>query len=201
MASAPSPTRKTVIMHREDVLSEVQRRARLRGRNHARRVLHAVLGALREYVPEPVFQRLADQLPADAGAPPPGGPAVATGGCRDLIRDVARRLHVGEPDAAFYARVTFEQLNASCPHGTSPARIAPSLPADMRALVCARAHDPADRHRHVLRTLAPVVATLSLRPEPAPAAPVEAVIAAEARPRRNGRAHSGAGAAPRAAAD
>lgn len=178
-------------MHREDVLSEVQRRARLRGRNHARRVLHAVLAALREYVPEPAFQRLIAQLPPDACIPDAGAgePAAAAGGCRELVRDVARRLHTGEADAAFYARVTFEQLNAACRDG-GPARLAPSLPADMRSLVCARADDPADRHRRMLRMLAPAVAALSLRPAPAPA-PVEAVIAADTRPRRAPRAHSG----------
>jgi uncharacterized protein (DUF2267 family) len=157
-------------------------------------VLQAVLAALREHVDEAVFQRLAGQLPAEAAVTPTerlaAGPAA--GGCRGLIRDVARRLHVGEPDAAFYARVTFEQLNAFC-RGTSPARIAPSLPADMRALLSARADDPAHRHRQVLRTLTPALATLNLRGGTVPAAPTpgEALATVDARPRKAARAGGG----------
>jgi uncharacterized protein (DUF2267 family) len=152
-------------MHRDDLLSQVRVRARLRGRGHAQRVVEAVVQALQGLVPETVFHGLTAQLPfAVDRTPPPGGVADdrTAGACRDLIRDVARRLHVDEPDAAFYARITFEQLNAFC-RGTTPARIAPSLPADLRPLLSARADEPAHRSLRRLQTLGSAVATLSLR--------------------------------------
>jgi hypothetical protein len=39
-------------------------------------------------------------------------PARGRGTAQQLIRDVADELHVSEPEAAFYTRVTLEQLNA-----------------------------------------------------------------------------------------
>jgi uncharacterized protein (DUF2267 family) len=149
-------------MHRDDLLSQVRIRARLRGPNHARRVVQAVLLALRDFVPEPELHALTGQLPADVSALPAGtGPSGSGPGTvsarRVLIRDIARRLNENEPNAAFYARVTFEQLNAFCV-GTTPARLAHAVPADLRPLLSARTHEPA--HRDLARTMGP---TFTLR--------------------------------------
>jgi uncharacterized protein (DUF2267 family) len=157
-------------MHRDDLLSQVRIRARLRGPNHARRVVQAVLRALESFVPEPELRALTGQLPAGLGAtPPPAGPGVTpaaaeTGGAVSarclLIRDIARRLNESEPNAVFYARITFEQLNAFC-RGTTPARLARAVPADLRPLLSARAQEPA--HRDLVRTMGSATPALSLR--------------------------------------
>ena len=165
-------------MHRDDLLSQVRIRARLHGRGPARRVVEAVVQSLQDLVPETALRGLTAQLPfevrlrsshrGDAGDS-------GAGASRKLIRDVARRLHVDEPDAAFYARITFEQLNAFC-HGITPARLAPSLPVDLRPLLSARATEPAPGFRRRLATLGSAVGTLSLRADVTePSAEVRAV--------------------------
>ncbi|WP_433732029.1 DUF2267 domain-containing protein [Actinoplanes sp. CA-051413] len=116
--------------------------------------------ALRNVLPDPAYLGLAGQLPAEVGL------VVTdrrhhTGSAQQLIRDVADELHVSEPDAAFYTRVTLEQLNAYC-RGTTPAGLAASLPADLRPLMSARAEDPALRHRYLVRRLSSAVTNLSL---------------------------------------
>ncbi|MGW4947406.1 DUF2267 domain-containing protein [Actinoplanes sp. NPDC004185] len=151
-------------MHRDDLVTELRIRARLYGRNHTGRVIRAVMHALRNVLPDPAYLGLARQLPAEVGLvvtarrEHTGG----AGSAQQLIRDVADELHVSEPDAAFYTRVTLEQLNAYC-RGTTPAGLAASLPAGLRPLMSARAEDPAHRHRQLVRTLSSAVAGLSLR--------------------------------------
>ena len=149
--------RETVIMQRDDVVTQVRIRARLNGPNHARSVIRAVMLALRPVVPDADWRDLATQLPPELKIS--GGSGSAGG---DLVRDVAALLNVGEHQAAFYARVTFEQLNSYC-RGVTPAGIARSLPVELRPLLTARVDDPARRHRLVLRSLGAAVPTLSLR--------------------------------------
>ena len=153
-------------VHHEDLLTQVRIRARLHGRNQARRVVRAVLQALSEVVPETAFRRLAAHLPADVGVGSPdpgrGNAAAATSASRRMIHSVAEQLHVDSADAAFYLRVTFEQLNNSG-RGVTPARLAPSLPADLRPLLTARVAEPAHPHRQVLAKLGAAVTTLDLR--------------------------------------
>ena len=160
-------------MHRDDLLSQVRTHARLHGRNHARHVVRAVLRALRDIAGEPAFRDLAAQLPPEARPPasdgcPPRETVTSDGRASTrLVRDIAQRLHVTEPDAAFYARVTFEQLNDFC-RGVTPAGLAGSLPADLRPLLSARFHDPAERYRRNIELLGGTIATLSLRSATAP---------------------------------
>ena len=116
--------------------------------------------ALRNVLPETAYLSLAGQLPAEVGLVVTDR-RPHTGSAQQLIRDVADELHVSEPDAAFYTRVTLEQLNAYC-RGTTPAGLAASLPASLRPLMSARAEDPAHRHRHLVRRLGPAVTKLSL---------------------------------------
>ena len=144
-------------MHRDDLISQVRVRGRLHGRNEARRVIRAVLQAFRQLVPDDTYRQIAVQLPAEIAV----GPAVPGDG-RPLTREVARQLYVNEPNAAFLSRVVFEQLNAYC-HGVTPASVADSLPAEVRALVSARADDPAHRFRRLFPAIGPSAAVLSLR--------------------------------------
>jgi uncharacterized protein (DUF2267 family) len=144
-------------MHREDLVSQVRARARLHGRNQAGRVIRAVLQASRPLVPEPAFRQLVDQLPSDLADLPAHGDASPS-----LIDSVARALHVDRPNAAFLARVVFEQLNSFC-RGVTPATIAPSLPAEVRPLFTARADDPAQRYRSVFPAWGTTSAGLNLR--------------------------------------
>jgi uncharacterized protein (DUF2267 family) len=155
---------KTVTMHRDDLLSQVRISARLHGRNQARRVVQAVLRALREHVPETAFRDLVAELPAEVEVTPSGSgePVSGTSAARRLIRDVARQLHIDEPNAAFYARTTFAQLNVFC-RGTTPAQLAARLPADLRPLLSARPEDPAQRQRQLIEAWGAAVTALSLR--------------------------------------
>jgi hypothetical protein len=113
--------------------------------------------ALRPVVPDAQWRDLVAQLPPEIKVGNSSG-----SGSKDLVRDVATLLNVSEHQAAFYARVTFEQLNSYC-RGVTPAGIASSLPAGLRPLLTARVDDPARRHRLVLRSLGAAVPTLSLR--------------------------------------
>ncbi|WP_285688622.1 DUF2267 domain-containing protein [Actinoplanes sp. NBRC 103695] len=144
-------------MQRDDVVTQVRIRARLNGRKHARSVIRAVMLALRPVIPDAQWQGLVTQLPPEIEVG--GGPGTGSG---DLVHDVATLLNTSEHHAAFYARVTFEQLNSYC-RGVTPAGIASSLPAGLRPLLTARVDDPARRHRLVLRSLGAAVPTLSLR--------------------------------------
>lgn len=182
-------------MHRDDLLSQVRTHARLHGRNHARHVVRAVLRALRDIAGETALRDLVAQLPPEvrppASTPGPARDAAATDGRAStrLVRDIARQLHVTEPDAAFYARITFEQLN-SLGHGVTPAGLAGSLPADLRPLLSARLHDPAERYRRHIQQLGGAVAALSLRTASAPLhRTVDPVTRPAATTRRTGAGH------------
>lgn len=148
-------------MHRDDLLTQVRICARLHGRNQARRVVRAVMQALEKRLSPTAFAELAAQLPADIGVTM-SGRHIEQCTAQQLIREVAEELHVPEPDAAFYLRVTFEQLNAFC-RGVTPAQLAALLPGDLRGLLSARSADPAQRPRQFVLLLAPAVATLTLK--------------------------------------
>ena len=155
-------------MHRDDPLTQIRLRARLHGRKHALRVVRAVLHPLRGLVGEAAFQSLIRQLPPDLGhVATDRRPGDEIGSRPQFIRAVAEELHIHDPDAAFYARVTFEQLNAFC-RGVTPARLASSLPADLGPLLSASADGAADRHRRRIHLLGSAIATLDLS-APAPA--------------------------------
>jgi len=160
-------------MHRDDLLSQIRICARLHGRNEAGRVLQAVMHALRGLIPGPAYDDLTRQLPAgldviaaDRG-PAGDGTGSGAGTWHRLVHDVAEELHVEEPDAAFYTRITLGRLNAFC-RGITPAQLAEGAPDGLRPLLCARTDDPAHRAQHLLTMLGPAVTTLSLRPSPAP---------------------------------
>ncbi|NMO57884.1 DUF2267 domain-containing protein [Actinoplanes sp. TBRC 11911] len=128
-----------------DLLVTVQERGRLHGPNETRRAVRAVLAALCDVLPPPIFQRLAVHLPSplrmglrDSGVP--------VSGCHDFVSRIGDRLLVDDPNAAFLARIILEQLNA-VRHGHTPAQFADLAPADLRPLLraSAPAHTPVVR--------------------------------------------------------
>lgn len=145
-------------VYRNDLLYEIQTRARLYGRAQSRRVVQAVVQALGEFLPEAVFVDLIAGLPEDIDVPHPAGrhpDAAPPGGvdaCRRLTERVATRLLVDAPNATFFCRVVFEQLNTSW-RGTTPERLASCLPIDLHPLLTAHAHDPALRYRQLMAGL------------------------------------------------
>jgi uncharacterized protein (DUF2267 family) len=146
---------KVAAMHRDELVTQVRARARLHGRKEAGRVIRAVLLAFRPLVPDVTFQRFARQLPDEVRAPlaeqgpwAEREPSVENGTARAFVRQVARRLHIDEPNAAFLSRVVFEQLNDYCREVT-PASVAASLPAELRPLISARAETGPPSRRHL----------------------------------------------------
>ena len=123
-------------MDGQDVLARIQERGRLYGINHTRRTVQGVLGVLSDLLPTPAFRRLTAQLPADVRPPVPSAQTrtIEVLTCRAFITRLASRLHLEEPDAAFLARVVFEQLNAAA-LGATPATVAHLVTADLRPLL------------------------------------------------------------------
>lgn len=123
-------------MDGQDVLARIQERGRLYGTNHTRRTVRGVLGVLSDLLPTPAFRRLAAHLPGDVRPVVPSGEgrAIEVLTCRAFITRLASRLLVDEPEAAFLARVVFEQLNAAAV-GATPATVAHLVAADLRPLL------------------------------------------------------------------
>jgi uncharacterized protein (DUF2267 family) len=128
-----------------DLLVIVQERGRLHGPNETRRAIRAVVGALGDVLPPPIFQRLAAHLPASVRIGPPSS-GIPVSSCQDFVSRIADRLLIDDPNAAFLARIILEQLNA-VRHGHTPAQFAHLAPADLRPLLRAAApvHTPAVR--------------------------------------------------------
>jgi uncharacterized protein (DUF2267 family) len=126
----------------DDLLARVQSRARLYGRNQSRRAVGAVVAALDGSLPAGAVRQIAAQLPAGIrramaspnGTSPHEKPDAGRGG---FLARIAGRLLIDGPDAAFLARVVFEQLNAAMPR-KRPAAFAHLACPDLRALLCAR---------------------------------------------------------------
>jgi uncharacterized protein (DUF2267 family) len=118
-----------------DLLVRVQQRARLHGPNETRRVVRAVVRALADVLPPPLYQRMTAHLPTEirVGLPTAGTPVA---GCRDFLSRIGTGLFVDGPNAAFLARAVLEQLNAEG-HPHVPASAAASAPADLRPLLTA----------------------------------------------------------------
>ena len=122
-------------MDGQDVLARIQERGRLYGVNHTRRTVQGVLDVLSDLLPSPALRRLTAHLPADVRPPLPPRETrtIEVLTCRAFIARLAARLFVDEPDAAFLARVVFEQLNTTA--GTTPAAVAHLVAADPRLLL------------------------------------------------------------------
>ncbi|WP_203843114.1 DUF2267 domain-containing protein [Winogradskya humida] len=121
-----------------DVLVRIQKRARLHGPNETRRAISAILETLGDILPHHVLDQLAANFPDDLRPTSHMPPATAVPpGRNTFISRLATRLLIDEPDAAFLARVIFEQWNAAARTHT-PATIAHLAPADLRPLLRAQ---------------------------------------------------------------
>jgi uncharacterized protein (DUF2267 family) len=152
------------VVRHADLLSEVQRRARLHGPNETRRAVCATLEALGDLVPGHLFAGLVEGLPAEIrsglktnGVTGETRPLTAIGR-RTFVDRIARRLYIEQPDAAFLARVVFGELNAT-PSGITPSLLCEAIgPTDLDALL--RSGAPDSRAAQPLR-----VAVITKRPE------------------------------------
>jgi hypothetical protein len=120
-----------------DLLTRIAERARLHGPNETRRTVCATLEALTGVLPPLVLHPLLITIPDGIRRELPVGRAPRLRNCREFITAIAGRLHVEEPEAAFRARIIFEQLNDQ-PYGLTPASVAHLTPRDMRPLLTAR---------------------------------------------------------------
>jgi hypothetical protein len=165
-------------MSRPDLLSRVQHRGRLYGRNESRRVVRAVIDTLLDAVPLPLSRRLAMRVSTETGAGLPrsalsdDGPDGSGCDCRAFVAAAARRLFTDEPNAAFLARIVFGELNAAR-HGITPAALALSAAPDLRPLLRAEASVETARPPVV-----PVPDKLGVPTSAPPHPPVEAMAAA-----------------------
>jgi hypothetical protein len=161
----------------EDLLSRVQQRGRLHGRNETYRAVRAVVEALGEFLSQRAFHLITELLPEDSRrhlrhTPKPGLPT-----CRTFLDAVTTRLLLDGPDATFTTRVILEELNATG-RVITPARFAHLVAPDLRALLCAqRAPITVDESnpapRRTIR-VGPAVTRPAVVPStpPVPAAPV-----------------------------
>jgi uncharacterized protein (DUF2267 family) len=129
-------------MQHDEFIGQVQNRAHLSSRGDAERATRAVLETLGERIPEGLADNLAAPLPHEIGehlrrTEVYGG--AGTGerfGRQDFIARVAERAGVREQQAAYLARAVAEVVNEAT-QGAVMAKVAESLPADIRELVTA----------------------------------------------------------------
>ncbi|WP_244876499.1 DUF2267 domain-containing protein [Winogradskya consettensis] len=120
-----------------DVLARIQERARLHGPNETRRAVGAILASLADILPRHVFHQLTATFPDDLHPTGPLPPVAVAPGRNAFVSRLAAHLLIDEPDAAFLARVIFEQWNAAA-RTLSPATIAYLAPAGLRPLLRAQ---------------------------------------------------------------
>jgi uncharacterized protein (DUF2267 family) len=129
-------------MQHDEVIGQVQARARLSSRGDAERATRATLETLGERIPEGLADNRAAQLPQEIGehlrrTVVYGG--VGTGerfDTKEFVRRVSDRSSADEPQAAFLARVVFEVVDEAT-SGALTQKVAESLPDDLRRLVTA----------------------------------------------------------------
>jgi uncharacterized protein (DUF2267 family) len=129
-------------MQHDEFIGQVQNRAHLSSRGDAERATRAVLETLGERIPEGLADNLAAPLPHEIGehlrrtAVYGGAGTGERFGRQDFIARVAERAGVREQQAAYLARAVAEVVNEAT-QGAVMAKVAESLPADIRELVTA----------------------------------------------------------------
>lgn len=129
-------------MQHDELIGQVQSRARLSSRGDAERACRATLETLAERVPEGLAGNLAAQLPHEIGehlrrTEVYGG--AGTGerfGRQDFIARVAERAGVREQQAAYLVRAVTDVVDEAT-QGDVMSKVLESLPADVRQLVAA----------------------------------------------------------------
>jgi uncharacterized protein (DUF2267 family) len=129
-------------MQHDEFIGQVQNRAHLSSRGDAERATRAVLETLGERIPEGLVGNLAAQLPHEIGEHLRRTEVYAGAGTgarfdrQTFITWVAERTGVREQQAAYLARAVAEVVDEAT-QGALMAKVAESLPADIRDLVTA----------------------------------------------------------------
>jgi uncharacterized protein (DUF2267 family) len=145
-----------------DLLTEVQRRGRLHGRNEARRVVCGVLEALGDILPGRATDLLLPQLPDEIRSRPLRRDRCATpANCRAFLERVSTILYAEPPENAFLARVVLEQLNTTL-RVITPAAFTHLVAADLRPLL--RSGRPASVAAGPVERLTGLIPTPSAQP-------------------------------------
>ncbi len=129
-------------MQHDELIGQVQARAKLPSRGAAERVVRSTLETLGERLPEGLTDNLASQLPQEVGehlrrTELLGG--VGTGERFDreeFVNRVAERSGADRPQAVYYARVVFELLDEATT-GDLMNKVRDALPEDIRTLTMA----------------------------------------------------------------
>jgi uncharacterized protein (DUF2267 family) len=127
-------------MQHDELIGQVQNRARLPSRGDAERACRATLETLAERVPEGLADNLAAQLPHEIGEHLRRTEIFAGAGTgerfdrHDFIARVAQRAGVREQQAAYLIRTVVEVVDEATQGGVMD-NVAESLPADIRQLV------------------------------------------------------------------
>jgi uncharacterized protein (DUF2267 family) len=126
-------------MQHDELIGQVQARARLPSRGEAERVVRSTLETLGERLPEGLVDNLAAQLPREVGehlrrTETLGG--IGTGERFDreeFVNRVVERSGADRPQAVYQARVVFEMLDEATTGGIMD-RVRDALPDDIRTL-------------------------------------------------------------------
>ncbi|WP_019629221.1 DUF2267 domain-containing protein [Actinomadura atramentaria] len=127
-------------MQHDQLIGQVQARARLASRGEAETACRATLETLGERVPEGLADHLAAQLPREIGenlrrTEVFGGAGTGERFDRaDFVARVAARAQVDEPRAAYLARVVLEMMGEATEGGVMD-KIADAVPDDIRDLL------------------------------------------------------------------
>lgn len=126
-------------MQHDELIGQVQARARLSSRGAAERAVRSTLETLGERLPEGLADNLAAQLPQEIGehlyrTETMGGVGTGERFDRDeFINRVSLRSGADRPQAVYQARVVFELLDEATT-GELMERVRDALPEDIRQL-------------------------------------------------------------------
>lgn len=129
-------------MQHDELIGQVQSRAKLASRGEAERAVRSTLETLGERLPEGLTDNLAAQLPHEVGehlrrTEMLGGLGTGERFSRDeFVNRVAERSGADRPQAVYQARVVFELLDEATTGGLMD-RVREALPDDVRTLTSA----------------------------------------------------------------
>lgn len=129
-------------MQHDELIGQVQARARLSSRGAAERAVRSTLETLGERLPEGLADNVAAQLPQEIGehlrrTETMGGIGTGERFDRDeFVTRVSQRSGADRPQAVYQARVVFELLDEATT-GELMERVREALPDDIRQLTAA----------------------------------------------------------------
>lgn len=129
-------------MQHDEMIGQIQHRARLASRGEAERILRATLETLGERLPEGLADNLSAQLPVEIGehlrrTEVFGGAGTGERFDRNEFVDrVSERAGTEPPQTVFFVRVVFELIEEAT-SGKIMQHVRESLPPDLRPLATA----------------------------------------------------------------